>query len=166
MRGNGGRAARRARGGAGSALSRGRHDRLAPRCAVLRPGGRRLARLERALALPPRLQGPLDDLGARPPATLGLRPGRRGAHGLAALATAEQGAALLDHLPHAEAAALDARAAGEWRGADPARLGHVDHDAVGAAVLHLDVAAVTAPLANPERLVDVVARRGTGRLQP
>src|SRR6266508_452363 len=53
----------------------------------------------------------------------------------------------------------------EARGADPARLGDVEHDPVRAAVLHLDVALMLAALADSQRLVDVIAAPRTGRAQ-
>src|ERR1700704_4707389 len=52
---------------------------------------------------------------------------------------------------------LDAEAGG----ADPARLRDVDGDAVGADVLHLDVAVRLPAVTHPEGLVDVVARLGS-----
>src|SRR5712692_6940576 len=58
--------------------------------------------------------------------------------------------------------ALDA----ESGGTDPARLRDVDHDAVGAVVLHLDVAVLVLPIADSEGLVDVMARLRARRGQP
>src|SRR5439155_26538146 len=52
------------------------------------------------------------------------------------------------------------RSALNRRSPDPAGLGHVDHHAVGPAVLDLDVAAVAATVPDPEGLVHVVARLG------
>src|SRR5262249_23011273 len=49
---------------------------------------------------------------------------------------------------------------------NPASLRHVHHDAVGTAVLHLDVAVTLAAVSHPERRVHVVARRGPGRAEP
>src|SRR2546425_6904724 len=49
---------------------------------------------------------------------------------------------------------------------DPARLGDVDRDPVGGVVLHLDVRVAVAGVADPEGLVDVVAWRRPGALQP
>src|SRR6266850_1174518 len=54
----------------------------------------------------------------------------------------------------------------QGRGPDPARLRHVDGDSVGRVVLHLDVGVALAVLPDPEGLVDVVARRRPGGLQP
>src|SRR5438093_1097071 len=53
----------------------------------------------------------------------------------------------------------------ETGGADPARLRDVEDDPIRAAVLHLDVAAMSAALSHPERLVDVVAERRAGLCQ-
>src|SRR5262249_58971418 len=57
-----------------------------------------------------------------------------------------------------------------WRlesgGADPAGLGDVDGHSIGSGVLDLDVTRAMAVLTDAERLVDVVARRGPGLLQP
>src|SRR5712692_1980617 len=54
----------------------------------------------------------------------------------------------------------------ETRGADPARLRDVDHDPVGAVVLHFDVAARPATVADAEGLVDVGTGLRPGRGQP
>src|SRR6266849_5444064 len=61
-----------------------------------------------------------------------------------------------------ESSALDA----ESGRADPARLRDVDHDAVGAVVLHLDVAVLVLPIPDSEGLVDVMARLRARRGQP
>src|SRR5881396_115992 len=53
----------------------------------------------------------------------------------------------------------------ETGGADPARLRDVEDDPIRAAVLHLDVAAMSAALSHSERLVDVVAARRAGLCQ-
>src|SRR5437870_7101591 len=49
--------------------------------------------------------------------------------------------------------------AAETGGADPARLRDVEDESSRAAVLHVAVAAMSAALSHPERLVDVVAAR-------
>src|SRR5262245_57198154 len=46
---------------------------------------------------------------------------------------------------------------------DPARFGDVEHDPIGAAVLHLDVAMLLMPLTDAEGLVDVIAAPGSRR---
>src|SRR6266545_5235134 len=50
---------------------------------------------------------------------------------------------------------------GRSRRSDPARLRDVEHDSIGAAVLHLDVS-VSLMTTDTERLVDVVAACRTG----
>jgi hypothetical protein len=48
------------------------------------------------------------------------------------------------------------------RGADPACLGDVNHDPIGAVIFHFDVAAVAGALTHAEGLVHVMARAGAG----
>src|SRR5438045_2173084 len=53
------------------------------------------------------------------------------------------------------------------RSAVPAGLRHVDHDAVGACVFHLDIALLTRAAAHAQRSIDVIARMraGSGKLR-
>src|SRR5205807_1514865 len=57
---------------------------------------------------------------------------------------------------------LDLRFGSQRRGAHPAGLGDIQHDAVGATVLDFDVAARPVTLANAERLVHVITRCRAG----
>src|SRR5207248_3613172 len=84
-----------------AALSSGVDDRLAPRCARVRPRGRHLAARSRPLTLPARPSRAAADLGANARAAIGIRAGRRSSAVLGALNPADQRAALLHHFPDA-----------------------------------------------------------------
>src|SRR5262249_35848964 len=102
--GRGGRAGGVAVPRARERIPTGHRARLAPRRAELRARGRRVARQPDAHALPPlpaAKEPPRGHVRARARAAIRLRPARRCTLALAALDSADQGPAVLDHLPHA-----------------------------------------------------------------